>query len=321
MKTKLKGGSLSSTYLITEDDKTVVRKEVSLTENREYGFQRWCSQLKRMQRYSVLFPGVFPSIIKFGHSDNTAYFDMEYVENYTTAHQFLISTDDKQLINVFLSKLIDTMWELHHIKIPSNSEAIYLYLREEVEQRLADCKTNAAFSEFIKYDSINFNGEIVPSFLTQVDKFYREFDNYINPVETFTHGNLTLENILYSPTLNKVVFIDPYEENIIDSVLAEYSQIYQSCNSKYEIYNSGTVSVNGNNVNITIPIYPGLDYFNDQFTKHLKITCYEKQYRVIKLLEISQFIRMLPFKMAIDEPKMILFYTLASKLLNDLLIG
>ena len=28
--------------------------------------------------------------------------------------------------------------------------------------------------------------------------------------------------------------IDPYEENIIDSKFAEYSQILQSCSSKYE---------------------------------------------------------------------------------------
>ena len=34
-------------------------------------------------------------------------------------------------------------------------------------------------------------------------------------------------------------------------------------------------------------------------------------------LEVSQFIRMLPFKMEVDE-KMILFYGLASKLFEDL---
>ena len=44
---------------------------------------------------------------------------------------------------------------------------------------------------------------------------------YVNPSETFTHGNITLENLLYIPDESKFIFIDPYEENIIDSVLAE----------------------------------------------------------------------------------------------------
>ena len=41
-KARLKGGSLSGTYLCTPSDGLpFVRKEVSLTANREYGFQRW----------------------------------------------------------------------------------------------------------------------------------------------------------------------------------------------------------------------------------------------------------------------------------------
>lgn len=43
-KTRLKGGSLSGTYLCQPDHgEPFVRKEVSLVHNREYGFQRWYS--------------------------------------------------------------------------------------------------------------------------------------------------------------------------------------------------------------------------------------------------------------------------------------
>ena len=47
----LKGGSLAGTYVITTSSGQYVRKEISLVENREYGYQRWYSQLKRLQRY------------------------------------------------------------------------------------------------------------------------------------------------------------------------------------------------------------------------------------------------------------------------------
>jgi hypothetical protein len=318
IKKRLKGGSLSATYLIKDGENYFVRKEVSLVENREYGFQRWYSQLKRMQRYSILFPKVFPKILNYGHENDFAYFDMEYFENFITGHEFLISTTDKKQIKKFTKTLISTMNKMHNISIPSNSESIDLYLLEEVSKKLSDCHTSNLFSKFIKYDFLYFNGEKIPSFLSQINDFYGRFSNYVNPTETFTHGNLTLENTLYSAEKDQIIFIDPYEENVVDSVLAEYSQIYQSSNSKYELYNAIDVEITENEVKVNLPTYEGLDYFNQEFTKYIKKVCDDKQFEIIKLLEISQFIRMLPFKMAIDETKMIFFYALASKLFHDL---
>ena len=93
---------------------------------------------------------------------------------------------------------------------------------------------------------------------------------YKNPIETFTHGNLTLENILYLKEKNKIYFIDPYEENIIDSPLAEYSQLLQSSNSLYEIYNSGTPVVFENKVNMDVSIPTGLRIFNNKLLNSIK---------------------------------------------------
>ena len=140
------------------------------------------------------------------------------------------------------------------------------------------------------------------------------------PFKTFTHGNITLENLLYIPDESKFIFIDPYEENIIDSVLAEYSQILQSSNSKYEILNrENDFVVEKNIINVTIDDNSKIDYFNSKFVGFLKNNLTKSEFIMTKLLEVSQFIRMLPFKMEVDEKKMILFYGLASKLFEDLL--
>ena len=58
----------------------------------------------------------------------------------------------------------------------------------------------------------------------------------------------------------------------------------------------------------------GIDYFNKKLIKYLRESFHEEDYYMIRLLEISQFIRMLPFKMEVDENKMIFFYGLASSL-------
>lgn len=318
----LKGGSLSGTYLIqAEGSDPFVRKEVSLTVNREYGFMRWYSQLKRIQRYSFLFPGIFPELLTYGidKEDGIAYFDLEYINDSVTAQEFLINTTNKVEIEKLFTELVKVMGRMHETEIESTQNPIELYIYEEIEQKIKACYKNEAFVDFINNKYIYFNGNKVPSLINELDTF-REMAlrAYTNTTETFTHGNLTLENILYQPYTNRIIFIDPYEENIIDSVFAEYSQIYQSSNSKYELHNAKMPIINGNRVESVLPNYEGLDYFNSIFTDFLENRYSKDDIILIKLLEVSQYTRMLPFKMEFNQDKMLLFYSLGSYLFNDL---
>ena len=318
-KVKLKGGSLSGTYIIKDNGFEYVRKEISLIKNREYGFQRWYSQLKKIQRYSVLFPDVFPKLLGYGMNRDIAYFNIEYIKDSLNGFEFLTSNTNKVKINNFIKALKNTMDSMYSLKMTSDVKSMELYLNEEVDQRLLDCQSNDKFKKFLNYKTIIFQNEEIPSFITQLDKYKSiALKYYKTPFETFTHGNLTLENILYCPNNNKVYFIDPYEENIIDSPLAEYSQLLQSSNSLYELYNSNTPTVNINKINIKVSIPMGLSYFNSELNKLIQNNFNSNDIKIIKVLEISQFIRMLPFKAVVDEDKMIFFYALASKLLNDL---
>jgi hypothetical protein len=317
-KIRLKGGSLSGTYLCRlKNSKQFVRKEVSLISNREYGFQRWYSQLKRLQRYSILFPEIFPKLIAYGKTGRLAYFDIEYIPNSVTAHEFIMLAPDTASIDQFLSELIRTMSLMHKTVIPSTRESMDLYIYEEIEQKINACMGNARFREFVKHGEIYFNGELSAGLANVLDA-YREIasDAYRNCNETFTHGNLTLENILYQPETGRVFFVDPYEENIIDSVLAEYSQIYQSSNSLYEIYNSAKPSIEGNRVDVSVNPNKGMAYFNTKFTQFLTARHDHSDLTMIRLFEVSQYARMLPFKMEIDEDKMLLFYALGSRLFH-----
>jgi hypothetical protein len=316
---KFKGGSLSSTNLMQDEDgRLFVRKSASLTQNREYGFQRWYSQLKRLQRYAVLFPNLFPRILKFGQEEGYAYFDMEFFVGAVNAQKYVESANS-QSVDGFFDALIQALKLLHADKINSNVESIDLYIHEEVEQRLKDCKKSEKFVDFLKYDDLVFNGTRVEPFLYVFDEYKSmcsEF--YINTVETFTHGNLTLENLLYVPDSKRIILIDPYEENIIDSVLCEYSQLLQSCNAKYEMYNERNPVVSGNSISLILPDSIGMDRFNSKLVQFLKKSLSYNDYMTVRLMEISQFIRMLPFKMEVDKEKMIFFYGLASYLFSEL---
>lgn len=320
-KIQLKGGSLSGTYLCVNDfGQTFVRKECSLIENREYGFQRWYSQLKRLQRYEFQFPGLFPNVLRFGKNDQLAYFDIDYVENACTIHEFLSENPSQNSIKEMFLALTLAMERLHSNKFPSSTSAIDLYLHEEVFQKILACSKNPRFQILLEKRFINFNGSSVPGIYWELDNFNKKLkDLYLNPSECFTHGNITLENVLYNPVKQEITFIDPYEENIIDSKLAEYSQILQSSNSHYELYNSSTPIIENNGVEVAITVPDGLKNFNSMFHKFISNKCKVNEIEAISLFEITQYLRMLPFKMAIDENKMVLFYCLASYLYDRFL--
>lgn len=314
-----KGGSLSSTSLIQKNDNKFVRKSVSVVENREYGFRRWCSQLKRLQRYEILFPNLFPKILNYEKRYNFAFFDMEYFEQAVDASYFLYNSKNENDINDFFEDLLKIMKLMYINKMSSSKLSIDLYIYEEVLQKIEDCKKNKDFLDFLNNEYIFFNGERVLSFYSSIDEYIKMCKKYFNRTyEVFTHGNITLENMLYIHEDRRIILIDPYEENIIDSELIELSQILQSSNSKYEIYNKNIPIINSNDIEFKIEDNYGIELFNKKIIRYIKTHYNFEDYIMIRLFEISQFIRMLPFKMEIDLNKMYGFYGLASKLFNDL---
>ena len=318
-KTLLKGGSLAGTYLVESTSEKYVRKEIRTDQHREYGYQRWYSQMKRLQRYQALFPGLFPSILRTGFDDDVAFFDMEFLEGAVNCHDYLCTVQGHKEVAEVLHAVVDCMNRMHSVVLPSSTEALDLYVQEEVRGKIADCLLDEEFKKFYDHETIIFNNEEILS-IGSVMNEYLGFGkkNYITPVESFTHGNITLENMMYNPTEKRIYFIDPYDENIIDNIYNEYSQILQSSSSHYELYNHATPVIKGNNVEVNIEIPTGISVFNTMFTEgFMKDTLTSEEIAVTRFFEISQFMRMLPFKLHVDRNKMFLFYALGSKLFHD----
>ena len=318
---RLKGGSLSETTLhVPPSGMPFVRKQVSIKTNREYGFQRWYSQLKRLQRYEYMYPGRYPKILDYGCSAANAYFDMEYIEDSTNVYEFLKTNKNTDQIGLLFDNLTGAMADIHKVSLPSFESALPLYIHEEISQRLKDCMSNSHFRLLTGHKYIYFQNLYVEGIYTRLGEYKDLFlKHYKNPSENFSHGNMTLENILYQSKTGRIVFIDPYEENVIDSKLADYSQIMQSCDALYELYNENDTTYKDNRISANVDQIPeGLILFKNIFLDFLKKELSSEQYVVVRLLQVSQFIRMLPFKMAIDTSKMMFFYGLASYLFDKI---
>lgn len=292
---QLKGGSLSSTFLV---DQAFIRKEISTKSDREYGYVRWYSQLKKLQRYSKSFPDLFPKVLEVGYSGDRAYFDIEYFPDAADIKNLFIN---KHLEKLEIEKINTALWaafnELHSVTFNANKGACSLYFKEEVSQKLADAKqASRDFAEFCEYRTYTYNGLEVPNLDCYLDSLETSFKNANLSEEQFIHGNPTLENTLYIEKTNRIIFIDLYEESIIDSKFLDYSQVLQCSRSHYGFLNDNEKQVQGNAVSHNLTIPEAFKVFNTCFESRLKEDLDAQELRLVDILEATQFIRMLPFK-------------------------
>ena len=292
---QLKGGSLSSTFLV---DGAFIRKEISTKSDREYGYVRWYSQLKKLQRYAKDFPDLFPKVLEVGYNNDRAYFDIEYFPDALDIKNLFIN---KNLETSEIEKINTALWgafnELHSATFTANKGACSLYFKEEVSQKLADAKqASKEFLDFCKYETYNYNGQEVPNLDRYLDLLETSFRNTNLTEEQFIHGNPTLENTLYIEKTNRIIFIDLYEESIIDSKFLDYSQVLQCSRSHYGFLNDNEKQVQGNAVSHNLTIPEAFKAFNTCFESRLREASTAQELKLIDILEATQFIRMLPFK-------------------------
>jgi hypothetical protein len=149
-----------------------------------------------------------------------------------------------------------------------------------------------------------------------LSNYMNELENFFNEVEIIEeeniHGNPTLENIMYSFDENRVVFIDPYEESIVDTKYLDYAQVLQCSRSHYGHINDNDVVIEGGGVSHRIAIPKNFYSFSKHFESKI-----DHEQMLIDVLEATQFIRMLPFKcLAGDIDKAKYFYVHACYLLS-----
>jgi hypothetical protein len=320
----LKGGSLGRTELIQRDDGNLrVRKSISSTKNREYGEVRWHSQLKRLQRYDSLLPGLFPKVLQLGTTDDSYFFDIEYFEGFCNLKSYFCDfLPNPEQIELIASRVIDSATRLHsYSTFDTYPGSLEVYLQEEVLQKLSDACDDLEFRSFSSFSTIYLNGVGFPSLNTQIP-WLREFVAKIKiNKECFTHGNLTLENILIHPESLEIRLIDPYDENIVDCREADFSQILQCSSSHYGVMSDYEATVNGKSVALEYETPTPLVRFNAIIVEKLYSPKLDLNAALLDFLHFSQFVRMLPFKVQSgDLNKAKLFYALSCKLIQEMRI-
>ena len=303
----LKGGSLSQTYRLPQHD--LVCKEIVRDKNREYGFVRWYSQLKKLQRYNTQYPNLFPKVIGVNVDDNKATFKIEYMKGFRDIKTILANDTltDEQIFRISQAvwKGFEQLHSVTHDPIPGAGK---LYFEEEVWQKLKDALVIPEFANFHAHGTYEYNGKIVQG----IGAYVHEMENFFSELtlvqEENIHGNPTLENILYSFEEDRVVFIDVYDESMIDSRFLDYAQVLQCSRSHYGFINDNIVDIGGVSVTHRLQIPKNFETFNSHFESGI---VEPRTKEIVDVFEATQFIRMLPFKVLagnIDSMKKAKFF-------------
>jgi hypothetical protein len=162
----LKGGSLSKTYRLPQYN--TVCKEVSTIKEREYGFMRWYSQTKKMQRLSELHPDLFPKIYEISSNDEHAEVKMEWLDGYRDIKSIL--TEDI-LSETQIIEINNAVWKaLNAIhsrtynfidNISNGNKQVYGFIAQDTSNIIPECVSLQ--EQFIPniYTNAIINGNII----------------------------------------------------------------------------------------------------------------------------------------------------------------
>ena len=309
----LKGGSLSRTYRLPQYD--LVGKEIVRDKNREYGFVRWYSQLKKLQRYNTQYPNLFPKVLGVNVDEEKATFKIEYMKGFRDIKNILANDTltDEQIFRMSQAvwKGLNQLHSVTHDPIPGAGK---LYFEEEVLQKLNDALAIPEFAEFYANGTYEYDGRIVHGIgnsMMDLENFFKELKLI---QEENIHGNPTLENILYSFEEDRVVFIDVYDESMVDTRFLDYAQVLQCSRSHYGFINDNKVDIGSISVTHRLEIPKNFETFNYHFESGITEP---RTKEIVDVFEATQFIRMLPFKvLAGDIDKAKFFYVHACYLLS-----
>jgi hypothetical protein len=316
---ELKGGSFSSTLVVEIDENSKrVRKFISRDDNREYGLVRWQSQVRRMQHLHLTLPKNTPPILNLGVEKNFFYYDIPFYDNSQNLHDYLLDKDEVVAGDIF-ENLLSLMSSYQSQSYGEVKGSFAVFFAEEVIGRLQQASedVNSCFLDNkITQEELNLTLKCIDDTFEELETILSN-SQMLSIHETLTHGNLTLENVLFDKSKQRIILIDPYSETYTDSILGDFSQLLQSSVSKYEqIMSNGEAGIKKFFKTDLPEEKTGVDYFGLCLERHIASMSHKDRV-LLNLFHAAQFIRMFPFKIG-KTPRLAIYFLLHGlKLINE----
>lgn len=319
---QLRGGSLSATCVVQHASGLYVRKTSCRTKNREHGLVRLFSQKSKQNYLARLFPQYFLPVLEAGLDPITgdAYIELEYKEGYRNLFEALSENPPEAAVEkiFMLVRYIIEDLARHELESQITPPALDLYFEEELIQPIAYLR-RANVHPLLEKEHFTFQGCRVRNLVFQdLGSLSGHYQRASFGRETLTHGNFTLENILVSPDFEDIKLIDCYDENYVSSRYNDLSQLLQCTRAFYSASVGCTKLIEGDMISSAFQVPRGISQFNEMLEAYLAQEFEAEECRLVDLYLISQFTRMLPFKMkGGDSAGALYYFALASSLYEN----
>jgi len=297
---KLKGGSLSETVVLSNGNLKIVRKLISRYRDREYGLVRWQSQIRKLSELNSHIPYSCPNVIRMGSSETHYFYDIPFYDDALNCVDALLNGVPPSLL---AKKIIELILKLKSVEQGTCRGSLSVFIAEEMREPLLIARQALNCERLqLSSDESSYLNKKISEVLPTIDSYVDRYQNF-EISESLTHGNLTLENLLWLQDSQKLIMIDPYAETYCNSYLGDISQVLQSCASGYEYISSLYESEEFELSEYPFNRLPNcFKVFKDIFTTNFPDNNIFSS-EVLTLFKSAQFLRMFPFKM-INNPRM-----------------
>ena len=229
---RLHGSSAASVYLIEQNNTVVVRKYSKKTPDMWIHYENLRRQLDDLRRFDFYWKGCCPKIVSVYENNEEFYFDMEYLQDYIQVS----SLDATEKINVVAHLFSNLFKEVYCFSKQINGSLwISTYIKTKVLVKLDELQEfDELFYTIVNSISFTINSKPVKGLRYLFESL--NLEHYTPSTIECIHGDLTLENMLYSKTTNDIKLIDNAGSAYMDSSYLDLGKVFQSFISKYEFW-------------------------------------------------------------------------------------
>lgn len=317
----ISSGSNAKTWIVRESNAEFIRK-IAFNNDKE----TLNTQLAWIQSFQDQIP--ITKIIKHKETQQYLYYDMPYDITNISFFEAIHSIPTSQSKSI-LTSILDQVSKVIHSGTRIQDSADYFdsmiknYIEIKFKKNMDFIKNNLP-SDLLENEDILINGRKYKNFNYFIKN--KLVDRFISKISHFQtakiHGDLTIENIIINLTkINQSnhcwYLIDPNPTNIFNSPLIDFAKLYQSLNKGYEFLSKvKLINFTGANINFTqysSPQYSELKLHLDEYINRL----HPQYMSEIKLHEIINYFRLLPYKIKKDPEQAIIYWAVTIILMNE----
>jgi len=303
----LSAGSNATTILCIKDNNIIYRK-YAFDSDADKLFKQTEWLRKNRQDLSLT------DILAVNRLEKVCSYDMPHINNAIGFFDYIHSSPDERSWEILSSVLADMSTHYEKTRFAdADDTTIREYVQKKVINNLNLITASPALRHLLAHKTLVINGVEymnLSSFISKLHNMDFWLEIFKSDYYSDIHGDLTIENIICSPSFPKGYYlIDPNNENIHNSPGLDFGKLLQSLHGSYEfLMHSQKATINKNTISYNITRSSSYDNIYKQLRRCV-IDNYDPSFvKSMYFHEIVHWLRLMPYKINNDAERAPVFY-------------